>query len=747
MTVLFRFGLAGMLMNSTELETLEGEIYEIIYQNEDNGYTVCDIDVNKALVTACGHMPFIAPGEQVVLTGRWVNHPDYGEQFSVTALQRALPKKVSAILAYLASGIISGVREATAKKIVARFGEETLEIIAVHPERLSEISGISKSRAKKISESFLIRQDAAQTVIFLQEYGVTPSLALKVHKIFGQKAVDLVKENPYILCESVERIGFKTADRIASEMNIPKNHPGRIAGGIIHILTYAALSGHTCLKYDELVNAAVSFLGCDISEVSLLLLEMKRDCKLIFEDEFVYLPLYYTMEAASSTKLSELMALAKGYSGDIERDIYYHSKSSSIELSPMQKEAVRTALGGGVLVITGGPGTGKTTIMKIIMDIFQSHEYKIALCAPTGKAAKRLSESCGMEAKTLHRLLEVEVNDSQNQRFAKNEYNPIDADVVIVDEMSMVDIILFGSLLKALKRGTCLIMAGDSDQLPSVGAGNVLHDMLQSGVIPSVRLNEVFRQAQESRIVTNAHRINMGEMPLENDSKTDFFFMNRSNEGALETICELCTGRLGKAYGFDAVNDIQVLSPSRKGIVGTINLNKVLQEKLNPPSQGKKEKKFGERVFRVGDKVIQTRNNYDMLWSLPDGSSDGFGIYNGDIGTILDISDKEKSMRILFDDNKIVEYDFSSVEDLDMAYALTVHKSQGSEWSAVIIPVCSFPPMLMTRNLLYTAVTRGKKLVILVGSLASVSQMVQNNKLQKRYSSLEKRLKEAMENV
>jgi exodeoxyribonuclease V alpha subunit len=412
----------------------------------------------------------------------------------------------------------------------------------------------------------------------------------------------------------------------------------------------------------------------------------------------------------------------------------------------MQQEAVKTALGGGVLVITGGPGTGKTTIMKIIMDIFQSHEYKIALCAPTGKAAKRLSESCGMEAKTLHRLLEVEVKDTQNQRFARNEYNPIDADVVIVDEMSMVDIILFGSLLKALKRGTCLIMAGDSDQLPSVGAGNVLHDMLESAVIPSVRLNEVFRQAEQSRIVTNAHRINMGEMPLENDSKTDFFFMNRTPDGALETICELCSGRLGKAYGFDSINDIQVLSPSRKGIVGTINLNKVLQGKLNPPSSEKKEKKFGERIFRTGDKVIQTRNNYDMLWSLPDGSGDGFGIYNGDIGTILDISSKEKSMRILFDDNKIVEYDFSSVEDLEMAYALTVHKSQGSEWSAVIIPVCSFPPMLMTRNLLYTAVTRGKKLVILVGSLTSVSQMVNNNKLQKRYSSLGKRLKEAFKN-
>lgn len=729
-------------MNTQEPTILEGEIYEIIYQNEDNGYTVCDINYNNSLVTACGHMPFIAPGEEVRLYGKWVTHPDYGEQFSVSSLERTLPKKTSAILSYLASGIISGVRESTARKIVDKFGEESLEVIALNPEKLAVIRGISPARAKKISESFLIRQDAAQTVIFLQEYGVTPNLALRVHKIFGQKAIDLIKENPYILCDSVERIGFKTADRIAGEMNISKNHPGRIASGIKYALSNAALSGHTCLKVAELVPYCAALLGCGNEDITASLFSLRESGELIFEEEFVYLPLYFNMEVTAARRLCDLMYIKKPLTDNLQANIKHICDTHSISLSPMQEKAVMMANDGGVLVITGGPGTGKTTIMKIIMELFLSNEYKIALCAPTGKAAKRLGESCGMEAKTLHRLLEVEVNDAENQRFARNEYNPIDADIVIVDEMSMVDIVLFGSLLKALKRGSTLIMAGDADQLPSVGAGNVLLDMLESGVIPSVKLDEVFRQAGESRIVTNAHRINKGEMPLENDSKTDFFFMGRTSEAALETICELCSGRLNKAYGFDSINDIQVLSPSRKGIVGTINLNRVLQSRLNPPSKDKKEKAFGERIFREGDKVIQTRNNYDMIWSTPDGSEDGFGIYNGDIGTILDISAKNKTLSILFDDNKIVEYDFSSVEDLEIAYALTVHKSQGSEWSAVIVPVCSFPPMLMTRNLLYTAVTRARLLAILVGSQDSIRTMINNNKIQMRFTGLKKRLKE-----
>ncbi len=727
-------------MKTNEPGILEGEIYEIIYQNDDNGYTVCEIEVNKSLVTARGHMPFIAPGEQVKLTGKWVTHPDYGEQFDIETIERALPKDVSAILAYLASGIISGVRESTAKKIIAKFGSDALTVIASEPERLSEIKGISPAKAKKISESFIIRQDAAQTVMFLQGYGITPNLALRVYKRFGQKSVDLIKENPYILCNSIERIGFKTSDRIASEMGLPKNHSGRLESGVKYALTTAATSGHTCIKYDELLTMCVNLLGCLTEEATVAISTLREAGEVIFSDNFVYLPIYYNAEITVAGRLYDLMCTAKPMSTDIVQDISTFSKKNKIELSILQNEAVRKANNGGVLVITGGPGTGKTTIMKIITQILDRYEYKIALCAPTGKAAKRLSESCGFEAKTLHRLLGVEVTDSENQRFTRNEYNPIDADVVIVDEMSMVDILLFSALLKALKRTTCLILAGDSDQLPSVGAGNVLWDILESKKIPAVQLNEVFRQAELSRIVTNAHRINQGLLPLENDSKTDFFFMERTTEGALQTICDLCSERLPKAYGFDSITDIQILSPSRKGTVGTINLNRVLQEKLNPPSKDKKEKKIGDRIFRVGDKVIQMRNNYDLLWSSPSGDNDGFGIYNGDIGTIVDIFQKDKFMRILFDDNKLVDYDFSGVEDLDIAYALTVHKSQGSEWSAVIIPVCAFPPMLMTRNLLYTAVTRAKKLVILVGGSGNMAQMIANDRHQLRYSGLKERI-------
>ncbi len=716
---------------------LDGEIYEIIYQNDDNGYTVCEIDCDGTLITACGYMPFLAPGEQVHFEGSYVNHPDYGEQFSVKNAQRALPKRVGAVLSYLSSGIISGVRESTAKKIVEKFGEDTLDTIALHPEKLSQIRGISPMRAKKISEAFLLHRDAAQTVIFLQEYGVTPNVSIRVYKHFGQTAVDLIRQNPYILCDSIDRIGFKTADRIALSMNMPHNYPGRIASGIKHMLTSLSYSGHTCFKTDELITCCARFLGCDINDVTNVLLSMESSTDIISEDSFTYLPSLYNAELSCARRLNDLAALLRPPLKHIKSVI----ESSVPKLSEKQRQAVEKACTEGVFIVTGGPGTGKTTIMKTVLEIFKENNLNIALCAPTGKAAKRLSQSCREDAKTLHRLLEAESKGGDSMQFSRNEQNPIKADVIIIDEMSMVDVSLFDALLRALRRGARLIMAGDADQLPSVGAGNVLNDMIKSGCLPYTMLDEVFRQAAQSRIVTNAHLINSGNMPLDNSGSTDFFFMERTTEGALSTICELLCGRLTKAYGYD-ISEMQVLTPSRKGIVGSANLNRVLQEKLNPPSKRKAEKKIGERFFREGDKVIQNKNNYDMLWTLEKTKEDGAGVFNGDMGTIEKISEKEKILRVRFDDGKIADYDFASTDELDTSYALTVHKSQGSEWSAVIIPVCPFPPMLMTRNLLYTGVTRAKKLVVLVGSKKCVSEMVSNNHIQVRYSSLCKRLRE-----
>lgn len=731
-----------------DLETIEGEIYEVIYQNDDNGYTVCDVECNKSLVTACGHMPFIAPGEGVRLIGKWVTHPDYGEQFSVTSLEKKLPQKAASILLYLASGAVSGVRESTAKKLVAKFGEETLNIIASAPQRLAEIRGISPKRAMKISESFIMRRDAAQTVMFLQGYGISVKTALRIHKRFGNTAEELIKKNPYILCESMERIGFKTADRIAAEMGIPANNPARIASGIKYTLSEGALAGHTCLPKDMLAGRCVSSLGVSEDEVLSAYGELKRSCGIVEDDGYAYLAPFYNAEVYTAARLSEMCAHDFEYdSENTEKYIKEYSEKNGISLSDAQKSAVHCAMRSGVLIITGGPGTGKTTIMRLVLDILTEQKLAVSLCAPTGKAAKRLAESCGREAKTLHRLLGVEMSEREEQRFSRNEQNPLECDAVIVDEMSMVDILLFSALLKALRKGTRLIIAGDADQLPSVGAGNVLRDMLESAAVPSVRLSEVFRQAEESRIVVNAHRINSGEMPLANSRDKDFFFMPRSPEAALETICELCASRLASAYGYDFRNDIQVLAPSRKGIVGTINLNRVLQARLNPPSKDKKEKKFGDRIFRAGDKVIQTRNNYDMLWSTPDGKTDGLGIFNGDIGIITDIVPRDSCLIIRFDDNRIVEYDYASVEDLDIAYALTVHKSQGCEFNAVVMPVCPTAPMLMTRNLLYTAVTRAKKLAVLIGSEACIATMVKNDRVQIRYSGLAKKLREKMQNA
>ncbi len=723
--------------------TLDGEVYDIIYVNEDNGYTVCEIDANGVLVVAVGHMPFVTPGETVRLTGSWANHAEYGRQLRVESIERVLPQSVGSIYSYLASGVINGIGSATARKIVDRFGEDSLNILRSSPEQLTEIKGITLRKAEAMSEAFILRQDTAETVMFFQKFGITPNLAMKIYKKYGAAAIDLVKNNPYSLCDTIQGIGFKTCDRIAVSIGIPFDSRNRVRSGLKYVLSEVAMNGNTCYPEDELADCTARLLCCGIDTVRDCYSEAVLAGAIISENSLAYLPMYYNLEISVANRLA---FLAKSKEEPADENLFSlldeYARQCSLTLSEEQREAILTANTRKVTVITGGPGTGKTTIMKGVLNVMLRRGREVLLCAPTGKAAKRLEEACGFEAKTIHRLLEVSAISDEEQRFSKNEANPLSADFIIVDEMSMVDIQLIDALLKAMKRGAGIILAGDVDQLPSVGAGNVLSDIINSGVVPLVKLNTVFRQAEESMIVVNAHRINDGKMPELGNTRSDFFFMSRPDHGsAAALIRELVSVRLPKAYGYDPFGDIQVLSPSKKGIAGVASLNSMIQERLNPPAADKPEQKRGELVFRLGDKVIQTKNNYAAEWENPADSTSGFGIFNGDIGVIKDIDGIDKSLSVEFDDGKTVKYDFAALDNLELAYALTVHKSQGCEFKAVIIPVCSFAPMLMTRNLLYTAITRAKELVVLVGSADSVAAMVRNNRRSKRYTGLLEKLK------
>ncbi|MCH5187561.1 MAG: ATP-dependent RecD-like DNA helicase [Oscillospiraceae bacterium] len=716
--------------------TLEGEVYEIIYVNEDNGYTVCEIDVNGVLTVAVGHMPFLSAGETVRLTGSWITHSEYGKQLKVERLERMLPQSVSSIYSYLASGVISGIGASNARKIVDRFGEDTLDVLRSSPELLTEIKGISMRKAEAMSEAFILRQDTAETVMFFQQFGITPNLAMKIYKKFGSMAVELVRDNPYALCETVQGVGFKTCDQIAMSLGLPFDSRNRIKSGLRYALTEAAMNGHTCYPDSALLDYTAKLLGCDLGAVRDCYNESLLTGKIISEDNLAYLPLYYNLELSSASRLATLAKAEAETDKKTEELVDSYAESCNIVLSGEQRTAILTANSRKVLVITGGPGTGKTTIMKGVLNVMLRRGMEVALCAPTGKAAKRLEEACGCEAKTIHRLLEVDAISDDEQRFAKNETNPLSADFIIVDEMSMVDIQLLDALLKAMKPGAGIVMAGDVDQLPSVGAGNVLSDILESGVVPMIRLSTVFRQAEESMIVVNAHRINDGEMPDLMNSHSDFFFIHRpDHQTSADVILDLVESRLPKAYGYD-LSDIQVLSPSKKGTAGVVSLNALIQERINPPEKYKPEQKRGSVSFRLSDKVIQIKNNYNAEWVNHRDGSQGLGVFNGDIGVITDIDRMDKTLTVEFDDGKTVEYDFAMLDNLELAYALTVHKSQGCEFKAVIVPVCGFAPMLMARNLLYTAITRAKEMVVLVGSPENVAQMVRNNHRSRRYSSL-----------
>ncbi len=727
-----------------ERESIEGEIREIVYYNDDNCYCVFDLNYGGSVITAVGYMPYASAGESVRLSGVWSSHPDYGEQFKFDAFERTVPQKVSAIRTYLASGIIPGIRDSTARKMTETFGDETLEVIKNEPEKLTVIKGISLSKAMKINEAFLLRQDAANTVMYFQQFGVTAKMAAKIHKKFGSLSIDTVKSNPYVLCDEISGIGFKTADRIAFSMGIEQNHPGRIKSGIRHALGEAAQSGHTCYPKNMLIPYCCRLLGCETVEVESGFDSLCLSGKIVYEPKtnLCYLTALYNEEISVA---SRLLGLAEGKKPKLTFDpvAAIDSASGNITLSEKQRDAVYAALTENIMVITGGPGTGKTTIINTILKIYFELGLKVSLAAPTGKAAKRLSEACGAEAKTLHRLLKLDIiSDTDDYTYTSDNTDPLDSDVVIVDEVSMVDLSLMSVLLKSLKRGARLILAGDCDQLPSVGAGNVLRDIIDSKRVTVITLTEIFRQAGESMIVTNAHRINSGQMPICNKKDKDFFFIPRSSSDADAAIADLCCSRLPRTYGYDPMRHIQVLCPSKKGATGSVALNSLLQRYLNPPANGKSEKKHGEILFRTGDKVMQVKNNYSIPYVRLSGGEEGMGIYNGDIGVIEDIDNKKNTMTIEFDDERLVSYDFAWLDELELAYALTVHKSQGCEFKAVVLSVSPVAPMLTVRNLLYTAVTRAQEMVVMVGSEDTVAKMVMNNRETKRYSGLLDKLTE-----
>ncbi len=721
------------------MDKITGTVTEIIFSNENNGYTVCALADGEEEYTAVGCMPFIEVGCKLSLEGEWVQHLEFGEQFKVSSFAHCPLSTDEDIYAYLASGAIKGIKAATAKKIIDAFGSNTLNIIQNEPDKLCRIKGISVDKANIIHNQYIKQISIRSLISFFTQYGVTVNFAYKVFKQFGEKAIVLVKENPYILCE-IEGIGFNTADRIASLMDFTKDSPLRVDAAIIFCLSQNAANGHTymplrllCSQTAELLYMPSDFIETEIAK---LLIETKLRRRSGKDDEHIYLPAFYVAEEGCGSFLKHFsLTKPKLIPEDITGKLLKFEKDN-FALADMQKRAVEYAMNNSCTVITGGPGTGKTTIINTIIHILSSENCNISLCAPTGRAAKRMSQMCGLEAKTIHRLLEVEYSyDKSRLIFNRNSNNPLDTDVLIVDEMSMVDIILFYNLIKAIPDHCRLILVGDCDQLPPVGAGNVLKDIIDSEIIETVRLTEIFRQARESLIVTNAHKINSGEFPLfDNGKNSDFFYISRDVPSlGIKEITELCHSRLPRYLNKNSLDAVQVLTPTKRGPFGTESLNKTLQEIFNPPHKSKPELARRTGILRKGDKVMQTRNNYDIEWY---GDKTGAGIFNGDMGIIEDIDTNRGILKIVFDGDKITDYPIELTIDIELAYAITVHKSQGSEFDGVILPMYPCHKNLMSRNLFYTAVTRAKALVVLVGRADVISYMVSNDYRAERYSGL-----------
>ena len=735
------------------MEQVEASVLGTVYRNDENGYSVVMARMGRSEITVVGVLPELTAGEQAVFSGEWVEHPQYGRQLKCSACQLQKPTTLLGIERYLGSGLIHGVGPSTAKLIVQHFGEETLTVLSEHPERLQEVPKMGKKRWIQIAESFREQQQAREAMVFLQSYGIPANLSVKISRLYGERTPEVIRQNPYRLCEDLEGVGFLTADHIGTALGIAPDSEYRIQSAVKYVLRDAAASmGHVYLPRRELTLRAAQLLHVEeaLCHRQIQQLALSRDVVLQGgdgEEERVYLPAFDAAEREVAQRLCELMAsLAPVKSRGAHRDIDRFEKERGIRFSERQREAIISALEQGVLVITGGPGTGKTTIINCIIRLLAS-EGDVVLCAPTGRAAKRMTEATGYESKTIHRLLEY---GGEEGSFARNQENPIEGDCVIVDETSMVDLMLMRSLLRAIEPGTRLLLVGDADQLPSVGAGNVLGDILLSGIVPHVRLTDIFRQGETSRIVVNAHRINHGEMPLLNEKGTDFFFERKEGFGqTAQTIVQLVTRRLPKFLGYaenertaQAVRNIQVLAPAKKGECGVVALNTLLQAALNPPGPARPSLTYGETVFRLGDKVMQTRNDYQIEWrkETASGWEDGAGVFNGDVGFITKVDEEEHSLTVLFDEEREVVYQSGQLENLDLAYCLSVHKSQGSEFPVVVMPVAGGPPMLLTRNLFYTALTRARSLVVLVGREEVVRQMVENDHILRRYTTLTQRL-------
>lgn len=726
---------------------LSGSVEHIIYSNEENGYTVADFGTDDDdLITITGIMPYVNEGDSLIIYGEWKHNPKYGRQFSVSEYERYMPANASAILRYLSSGAIKGIGKKTAVKVVEQFGDDTLDVLENHPDWLSDIPGISLKKAKQICEDFKAKAGIRSAMMFFRDF-FGAATTVKIYKRWGSACIDIAKQNPYRLCDEIDGIGFERADSMAEKLGLDRNSESRLISGIAHVLKQnAAQNGHVCLPRDILVKASAKLLEASEENINIAIDDMialRRLKYSLFDETYcVYDSYSYDCETYIAEKLDLIDKVCpKTGTSDANFFIEKEERLNGITYALLQKKAIISALESGVMLLTGGPGTGKTTIVKALIDIFESMDMKVALAAPTGRAAKKLSESTSHEAKTIHRLLEFEYSGEDGDRpgFRRNENDLLEENVIIIDESSMIDNILMCSLLKAVKPGARVILIGDSDQLPSIGAGNVLRDLIDCERFATVKLNEIFRQAQASLIVTNAHKINNGEMPVMSVKDNDFFFLPRSTDAEIaQTVTDLCLTRLPRKYGEEAVSGTQVITPSRKGVAGTENLNVSLQEALNPPSKDKREYKHRDRVFREGDRVMQIKNNYELEW-FRDDDSEGTGVFNGDIGVIENINISSQTVQIKFDD-RYVNYEFTLLDELEHAYAITVHKSQGCEYPFVIIPLYSAPPMLLTRNLFYTAVTRAKRMVILVGRAEIAEKMVRNSHIGQRYTGLKQRL-------